>query len=92
MQWAVTGSALFATAFLLSVWVKGAYVALMAAILVVSAYATLVSATPLHAFGFLNVFTVMDRDHPGACRMLGAFAAALTLIAVAVRATERQDF
>src|SRR5437868_14371957 len=45
MQWAMTGSVLFAVAFLLSVWVKGAYTALTAAILVVGAYATLVSAT-----------------------------------------------
>lgn len=92
MQWAATGSVLFAIAFLLSVWVKGAYAALMAAILIVGAYATLVSATPLRAFPSLNVFTVMDRAYPGAIRMAGTIAAALAFIAVAARATERQDF
>lgn len=92
MQWAVTGSALFGVACLLSVCVKGAYAGLMAAIIVIGAYATIVTVTPLRAFAVLNVFTVMDRVHPGVFRMLGTFAAALALIAVAVRGTERQDF
>ena len=92
MQWAVTGSVLFAVAFLLSVWVRGAYAALMTAILVVGAYATMVSVAPLRAVPSLNVFTVMDRAYPGAMRMLGAIAAAVALIAVAARATEGQDF
>jgi ABC-type transport system involved in multi-copper enzyme maturation permease subunit len=91
-QWAVTGSVLFAVAFLLSVWVKGAYTSLMAAILVAGAYATLVSATPLRGFPSLNIFTVMERAHPGAIRMFGTIAISFMLIAVAARATERQDF
>jgi ABC-type transport system involved in multi-copper enzyme maturation permease subunit len=92
MQWAVTGSALFAIAFLMSIWLRGAYTALVAAILVVGGYTIAVSVTPLRTFPSLNVFTVMDRAHPSAIRMLGTIAAALTLVALAARATERQDF
>jgi ABC-2 type transport system permease protein len=91
-QWAVTGFVLFAVALLLSVWVRGAYTSLMASIIVVGAYAALVGVTPLAAFPALNLFTVMERTHPSAMRMFSSIIITFMLIALAARASERQDF
>lgn len=92
IQWAATGTLLFAMAFLLSVWLTGAYAALTASILVLAVCASILNVPALRAVPALNVLALMDRLHPGAARLAGAFAVAVALIAAAAWSTEQQDF
>lgn len=92
MQWAATGVVLFAVSFLMSVWLTGGSAALTVTILVIATYASVLNVAALRTVPALNVFALMDRPHPSAGRLGGAFFVALVLIAAAAWATERQDF
>jgi ABC-type transport system involved in multi-copper enzyme maturation permease subunit len=92
IQWAATGSVLFAVAFLLSVWLTGAYAALTASFLVLAVYVSILNVPALRAVPALNVFALMDRAHPSPARLVGAFMVAFAVISAATWATERQDF
>lgn len=92
VQWAATGAVLFAMAFLLSVWLSGAYAALTASILALAVYVSILNVPAIRAVPALNVFALMDRVHPSAARLAGAFFVAFSAIAVAAWVTERQDF
>lgn len=92
VQWAAVGMVLFALAFLLSIWVTGAYAALSATILVLATYVSILNIAALRSLPALNVFALMERTHPGGAKLAGATAAAVAVIAVSAWATERQDF
>jgi ABC-type transport system involved in multi-copper enzyme maturation permease subunit len=91
-QWAVTGSVLFAVAFLFSIWLSGTYAALTASIIAVGVYALLVNLSPVRQLPALNVFAIMDRIHPNLMRLAGTGLVSVAIIAVAIWFTERQDF
>jgi ABC-2 type transport system permease protein len=91
-QWAVTGSVIFAVAFLVSIWLSGTYAALTASIIAVGAYALLVTLSPMRHVPVLNVFTIMDHVHPGVLRLVGTSLASVAIITAAMWLTERRDF
>jgi ABC-2 type transport system permease protein len=92
IQWAATGSVLFAVAFLLSVRFNRGYAAMTASILVLTTYLSILNVAAIRAMPALNVFALMDRPHPSPARLIGALATAVSMIACAAWATERQDF
>jgi ABC-2 type transport system permease protein len=91
-QWAATGTALFGVAFVLSAWIAAAYAALAAAALVLTTYVSVLNLPALRALPALNVFALMNRDHPSSMRIGGAVLAAVAMIAAAAWTTERRDF
>jgi ABC-type transport system involved in multi-copper enzyme maturation permease subunit len=92
IQWAATGSVLYAVALLLSVRLRGAYAALSAAMLTLTLYFFVVSLPAARLIQAANVFALMEATHPSNVRIAAAFAAAAVVVGVAAAATERQDF
>jgi hypothetical protein len=92
LQWAATGWVLFAVAFLLSVRMTGAYAALSASLLLLVAYASLLNTALIRGVPALNVFELMDREHPSGSRLGTAAIIVLALLGAATWAVERQDF
>jgi ABC-type transport system involved in multi-copper enzyme maturation permease subunit len=91
-QWAVTGTVIFAVAFLFSTWLSGTYAALTASIIVVGAYALLVTLSPMRHVPVLNVLTMMDHAHPGVVRLAGTSLVSVAIITAGMWLTERKDF
>jgi ABC-type transport system involved in multi-copper enzyme maturation permease subunit len=92
IQWTATGTLLYAVALLLSVRLRGAYAALSAAILSLTAYFSIVNLPAVRHVEVFNVFALMGAPHPSGARLAIAFAAAALAAGLAAVATERQDF
>jgi hypothetical protein len=83
---------LYAVTLLRSVRVRGAYAALSAAILTLAVYFSVVNLPTVRHIQALNVFALMDAEHPSSARLTIAFAASALVISAAAAKTERQDF